>query len=166
VADLEIGEQAPDFALPGTSLGANPERRSATYHLRDLEGQPVVLAFYPEDYSPVCTTQLRAYSSQIEDFSALGAVMLGISPQSLESHESFARRMRIAFPLLADTDRAVARVYGVLGPLGFYRRSVFVLDKAQRIRYKHISRAGLTFRPSEELLEAVRLAVEDYPSIE
>lgn len=158
MADLEIGEQAPDFVLEGTG--------AVTYRLRDLEGQPVVLAFYPEDYSPVCTTQLRAYSSQIEDFSALGAVMLGVSPQSLGSHESFARRMHIAFPLLADTERAVARAYGVLGPLGFYRRSVFVLDKTQRIRYKHISRAGLTFRPSEELLEAVRRAVADPSSPE
>jgi len=155
VADLEIGDEAPAFALEGTG--------GTTYRLRDLEGQPVVLAFYPEDYSPVCTTQLRAYSSQIDDFSALGAVMLGLSPQSVASHESFARRMHIAFPLLADVDREVARAYGVLGPLGFYRRSVFVLDKAQQIRYKHISRAGLTFRPSEELLIAVRQAVEELP---
>lgn len=153
MSELAIGDLAPDFCLQGTG--------GVTYRLRDLEGQPVVLAFYPEDYSPVCTTQLRAYSARIDDFSSYGAIMLGLSPQSLASHESFARRMHLAFPLLADTDREVARAYGVLGPLGFYRRSIFVLDKAQRVRYKHISRAGLTFRTSEELLEAVARAVHD-----
>lgn len=151
MSQLRLGDEAPPFVLPGTG--------GQRYDLRAQRGTPVVLAFYPEDFSPVCSTQLRAYSASIDDFRALGAVMWGISPQGLDSHESFVQRRGIAFPLLADTDREVARSYGVLGPLGFYRRSVFVLDRDQRVTYLHIARAGLTFRPSDELLEAVREAI-------
>ncbi len=151
--ELQLGDLAPEFSLVGT--GDRP------YRIRELVGSPVVLAFYPDDFSPVCTTQLRAYSDSIDDFTTLGAVMLGISPQSLSSHESFSERLGIRFPLLCDGDRSVARSYGVLGPLGFYRRSVFVLDREQRISYRHVSRAGLTFRSSDELLRAVQEAVDD-----
>lgn len=151
MSSLVVGDEAPAFVLPGTG--------GASYDLRSQRGSPVVLAFYPEDFSPVCSAQLRAYSSSIDDFRALGTVMWGISPQGVESHADFAERRSIRFPLLADVDREVARAYGVLGPLGFYRRSVFVLDRDLRIRYLHIARAGLTFRPSEELLAAVEEAV-------
>ena len=153
MASLRVGDLAPEFALQGTG--------GDTYVLREYAGSPVVLAFYPDDFSPVCSAQLRAYSSKIDDFSGLGAVMLGISPQSLDSHESFKKRLGIAFPLLADGSRSAAGDYGVLGPLGFYRRSVFVLDREQRVRYRHVSRAGLTFRSSEELLEAVRRSFDN-----
>ncbi len=153
MSQLAVGDEAPAFSLPGTG--------GYTYELRAQRGSPVVLAFYPEDFSPVCSAQLRAYSAAIEDFRDLGAVMWGISPQGLESHEAFAKRRGIAFPLLADVDRSVARSYGVLGPLGFYRRSVFVLDRDQRIRYAHVARAGLTFRPSDELLAAVEEVVRE-----
>jgi peroxiredoxin len=153
VTDLQLGDLAPEFTLVGT--GDRP------YVIREFLGQPVVLAFYPDDFSPVCTTQLRAYSASIDDFTNLGAVMLGISPQSLASHDSFAERLGIRFPLLSDQDREVARSYGVLGPLGFYRRSVFVLDRKQCIAYRHVSRAGLTFRSSQELLRAVEASVGD-----
>jgi peroxiredoxin len=152
VPELQVGDLAPEFSLIGT--GDRP------YRVREFAGNPIVLAFYPDDFSPVCTTQLRAYSASIDDFTQLGAVMLGISPQSLVSHESFTERLGIRFPLLCDEDRSVARNYGVLGPLGFYRRSVFVLDRGQRISYCHVSRAGLTFRSSDELLRAVQEAID------
>jgi peroxiredoxin len=152
VPELQLGDLAPEFSLVGT--GDRP------YQVREFAGSPVVLAFYPDDFSPVCTTQLRAYSDSIDDFTQLGAVMLGISPQSLSSHESFSERLGIGFPLLCDEDRSVAGSYGVLGPLGFYRRSVFVLDRGQRISYRHVSRAGLTFRSSDELLRAVHEAID------
>jgi peroxiredoxin Q/BCP len=153
VPEVQVGDIAPEFALIGTG--------NQTYAVRGFVGSPVVLAFYPDDFSPVCTTQLRAYSASIDDFTSLGAVMLGISPQSLNSHESFAQRLGIVFPLLCDRDREVARQYGVLGPLGFYRRSVFVLDRQQRVVYRHVSRAGLTFRSSDELLQAVKMTIDD-----
>ena len=85
--------------------------------------------------------------------------MLAISPQSVESHEEFsADQGGFAFPLLADTDKEVGRAYGILGPLGFYRRSVFVVDAEGIVRYAHRAVAGLWFRPSDELVAAVAAA--------
>jgi peroxiredoxin len=147
---LGIGDPAPDFTLPGTGGRA--------YTLSDYRGQPVVLAFYPGDDTPVCTKQLNTYTHDILKFDEVGARVFGISPQSIESHERFAARYDFKFPLLADTDKAVAGSYGTLGPLGFPRRSVFVIDAGGVIRYAHRSLAGLTFRPTEEIVAAVRRA--------
>jgi peroxiredoxin len=148
---IEVGAKAVEFCLEGTG--------NKQYCLKDFIGSVVVLAFYPADFSPVCTNQMRAYSESIEDFRSYGAVMLGISPQSVSSHESFKERLGIEFPLLADVEKRVADSYGVLGPLGFYRRSVFVLDKEHIVRYAHVAKAGLTYRSSNELLEAIRKAL-------
>ena len=145
-----VGDQAPDFTLPGTG--------SRTYSLDDYRGKPVVVVFYPGDDTPVCTKQLNAYSDDIGSFSDVGAQVLAISPQSVESHERFAGKHGFSFPLLADTDKAVAGRYGTLGPLGFPRRSVFVVDGEGIIRYAHRAIAGLTFRPTDELVRAVRAA--------
>ncbi|SHE31969.1 peroxiredoxin Q/BCP [Ferrithrix thermotolerans DSM 19514] len=144
----EVGDPAPQFSLLGTG--------GKTYCLSDFRGHPLVLAFYPEDFSPICTAQLNSYSSATSDFQELNATVLGISPQSLESHDEFSRRLNLTFPLLADVDKEVAIAYDVLGPLGFYRRSVFVVDAQGVIRYAHRTRAGLSFRSSGELLDVVR----------
>ncbi len=83
--------------------------------------------------------------------------MLAISPQSVADHEQFAAdNGGFAFPLLADTDKAVGREYGILGPIGFYRRSVFVIDREGVVRWAHRATAGLTFRPVDEIVAVVR----------
>jgi thioredoxin-dependent peroxiredoxin len=149
-----IGELAPEFSLDGTD-GSDAGRRP--YTLGEYRGRPVVVVFYPGDGTPVCTRQLNAYSSDIDQFRSLEAQVLAISPQSIESHESFAGAQGgFGFPLLADPDKAVGAAYGILGPLGFYRRSVFVVDGDGVLRWAHRAIAGLTFRPSAELVEAVR----------
>jgi thioredoxin-dependent peroxiredoxin len=145
-----VGDRAPDFSLPATG--------GEVCSLEGLRGSPVVLVFYPGDNTPVCTTQLKSYNADIDDFTDLGATMLGISPQGVESHEAFSDAHGFDFPLLADTDKAVGEAYGVLGPLGFYRRSIFVVDGEGIIRYAHRAIAGLTFRKTDELVEAVRTA--------
>ena len=147
---LGVGDRAPEFTLPGTD--------DRDYSLSDHRGRPVVLVFYPGDNSPVCTMQLNTYSADIERFEHLGAQVLAISPQDVDSHEQFAAVHQFRFPLLADVDKRVARAYGVLGPVGFYRRSVFVVDARGVIRYAHRSPAGLTFRPTEEILAAIAAA--------
>ena len=78
--------------------------------------------------------------------------MLGISAQDISSHEEFAGKHGFQFPLLADTDKAVAGLYGTLGPIGFPRRSVFIIDADGVVRYAHRAIAGLTFRPVKELV--------------
>ncbi len=145
-----VGDPAPDFTLPGTG--------GRSYSLSDYRGQPVVLVFYPGDDTPVCTRQLNSYNDDLAEFEQVGAQVLAISAQDVTSHERFAGKHGLAFPLLADTDKKVAAAYGTLGPLGFPRRSVFVVDADGVIRYAHRAIAGLTFRPVSELVEAVRAA--------
>ena len=135
------GEIAPDFELEGvdgTSL--TRVRLSLAQH----RGRPTVLVFYPADNSPVCTVQLRSYSDDFAAFSAVDAQILAISPQTVDSHLAFARANGgFAFPLLADVRREVGDCYGVLGPVGFYRRSVVVVDGAGVIRHaEYVPTAG------------------------
>jgi peroxiredoxin Q/BCP len=146
-----VGDVAPDFTLPGTPGGR-------TYALADYRGRLAVLVFYPGDDTPTCTTQLASYSADLDQFAGLGAEVLGISPQDVESHERFSARLGLGFPLLADVDKDVGRAYGLVGPLGFYKRSVFVVDGEGVMRYAHRSPHGLTYRRTDELVEAVQRA--------
>ena len=153
---VAIGEAAPDFTLPGTD-GTGEGRRD--YTLSDYRGQAVVLVFYPGDNTPVCTRQLNSYAAEIDEFRDVGAQVLALSPQGVASHEEFAEDQGgFGFPLLADTEKAVGESYGIIGPIGFYRRSVFVIDAEGKVAYSHRAIAGLTFRPTSELVEAVAAA--------
>jgi peroxiredoxin Q/BCP len=143
-----VGDVAPDFSLPGTG--------GRHVSLKDHEGHPVVLVFYPGDDTPVCTKQLNSYNEGLEQFEELEAQIIGISAQTVASHDKFAGHNGFRFPLLADTDKKVAELYGTLGPLGFPRRSVFVIDAEGIIRYAHRAIAGLTYRPVSELVEAIK----------
>lgn len=144
---VSIGDTAPDFVLPGTG--------GRTYSLAQYRGVPVVLVFYPGDNTPVCTRQLCSYNDELARFAGLSAQVLGISAQSVESHEGFAAKHGFGFPLLADEDKSVHRAYGVLGLMDMPRRSVFVIDAAGTIRYAHRALLGVTYRPVSELIEAI-----------
>ena len=122
----------------------------------EFRGHPVVIVFYPGDDSPVCTKQLNSYNNDLDQFEAVGAQILAISAQDVDSHDNFSNKYGFKFPLLADPDKVVAGLYGTLGPLGFPRRSVFVIDGGGVIRYAHRAIAGLTFRPVSELIQAVK----------
>jgi peroxiredoxin Q/BCP len=153
---VRVGDPAPDFRLPGTD-GTPAGHRD--YTLSEYAGQPVVLAFYPGDNTPVCTRQLNSYSEDIDAFQAVDAQVLAISPQSVESHDAFSDDQGgFAFPLLADVGKQVGRRYGILGPVGFYRRSVFVVDAGGVVCHAHRAVAGLGFRPTDELIAAVAAA--------
>lgn len=152
----EVGRPAPDFTLPGSDSTDDGRR---DYSLAAYRGQAVVLVFYPGDSTPVCTRQLNAYTEDIESFTGAGAQVLAVSPQSVASHDDFScKQGGFGFPLLADTDKAVGEAYGILGPLGFYRRSAFVVDAEGIVRYAHRAVAGLTFRSTDELVKAVKAA--------
>jgi peroxiredoxin Q/BCP len=142
-----VGDRAPDFSLPGTG--------DIELSLSSYLGRPVVIVFYPGDDSPVCTKQLNSYNDGLNEFTHLDAVVIAISSQDLVSHETFSNKYGLNFPLLADTDKSVAKLYGVLGPLGFPRRSVFIVDASGVIRYAHRAIAGLTYRPVSELIDAL-----------
>lgn len=144
---LKVGDVAPDFTLP-SNAGTNVS-------LSDYRGRPVVVVFYPGDDTPMCTKQLNSYNDGLEQFEALDAQVVGISAQDVASKEKFAGKYGLRFPLLADTDKKVAAAYGILGPIGFPRRSVFIVDGTGVVRYLHRAIAGLTFRPVDELVEAL-----------
>jgi thioredoxin-dependent peroxiredoxin len=146
----DTGRAAPDFTLPGVML-KDGDAVEAEYTLSARRGRPVVLAFYPGDNTSVCTRQLCAYTSGLENFTNFGADVWAISPQGLASHEQFARKYNLAFPLLADEGLKVSRTYGItLGSAGL-RRSVFVVDADGVLRWKHVTLVGLTFPPAETI---------------
>jgi len=141
---LSVGDRAPDFTLPGTN--------GVTRSLSDFAGRPLVLVFYPGDDTPVCTRQLNSYNEGIEQFAELDAQVVAISAQDVASHDAFSDKHGFRFPLLADVDKEVASAYGTLGPIGFPRRSIFIIDADGIVRYAHRAIAGLTFRPVKELV--------------
>jgi thioredoxin-dependent peroxiredoxin len=162
MATVDVGDAAPDFELPGTG--------GKTYKLSDLRGNNVVLAFYPGDATTVCTAQFCSYRDNGERLDQLDAEVLGISPQSVDSHERWAQEQSLNLPLLADEDLAVSKRYGVtawLGPLArltglketpggrYVMRSIFVVDAEGVVRYRHVSRTGSTFQSVSDIERAV-----------
>jgi peroxiredoxin Q/BCP len=146
VAKVDVGDMAPDFELPGTG--------GKTYKLDDYRGRKLVLAFYPGDFTAVCTKQFCSYRDQGEKLDQLGAEVLGISPQSVESHERFTQEKSLNVPLLADQDKSVAKAYGVLaGPM--VRRAIFVIDEQGIIRHRKVTLVGLSFESVDDLEQAV-----------
>ena len=135
------GSPAPDLDLPAWVDGAEGRVR-----LSEHRGTPVVLAFYPGDETPVCTRQLCSYQDDLQVLTALGAEVWGISSQDVASHERFATKRGLTFPLLADTDKAVQKAYGVSGLFGMTKRSVFVVDGEGVVRWSHVSQVGLTYQ--------------------
>jgi thioredoxin-dependent peroxiredoxin len=151
MAKLSPGAAAPAFKLEGTG--------SKEYSLSDYRGTGVILAFYPGDFTPVCTKQFCSYRDDGDRIEALGVPMLGISPQSVASHERFAERHGLTVPLLSDPKKAVARSYGVVGPGGLVRRSVFLVDGEGAIRYRQVALFGLRYQDVGDLERAVQEVV-------
>ncbi|MFI1015107.1 peroxiredoxin [Streptomyces sp. NPDC020965] len=153
-ASPEPGRPIPDFTLPGGVLVGDAadgvfERRDFT--LSERRGRPLVLAFYPGDDTSVCTKQLCSYSSGLDVFTDAGAEVWAISPQGVDSHEAFARKHGLRMPLLADTDRAVARSFGIAAPGIGLRRAVFVVAGDGTLHWKHVGLFGATFQSKETL---------------
>ena len=141
-----IGSPAPDFALPAWT----PEGR-AELRLSAQRGAPVVLAFYPGDDTPVCTRQLCSYQDDLGVLTGLGASLWGISAQDVDSHERFAAKRGLGFPLLADVDKAVHALYGAKGLLGLPKRAVVVVDAEGVVRFHHASQVGLTYQDTDTI---------------
>jgi peroxiredoxin Q/BCP len=124
---IDEGSKAPDFELPSDE--------GSTVRLSDLRGKPVVLYFYPKDDTPGCTAQARGIRDAWGELQRRGAVVLGVSPDSAESHVKFKEKYGLPFTLLADEDHAVSEEYGVWVEKRNYgktymgiERSTFVID--------------------------------------
>ena len=135
---LKPGVQAPDFSLPAT-----PDQKVSLF---DFRGHPVVLVFYPADWSPVCSDQLALYDELKPEFSEFGAQIIGISVDGVWCHLAFSKDRKLRFPLLADFEPkgAVARQYGVYREKdGQAERALFVIDAEGVIRWSYISPVGI-----------------------
>ena len=131
---LPSGTLAPDFYLDSTA--------GRPFSLNDFRGQPVILAFYPADNSPVCSSQLALYNEALSLFEEHNAQLLGISIDTVSSHQTFAENLNLSFPLLADSDPAgaVAQAYGVYDDNnGICERALFVINPDGTIHWSHIS---------------------------
>jgi len=142
----QVGEQAPDFELPGTD---------GLFKLSDHRGERVVLLFYPGDFTAVCTQQFCSYRDRPEDFAALGATVVGISAQELESHERFIAENELTVPLLADVEQHVARAYNVKSEKWGTDRSVIVIDEQGIVRYRHDPDTPLGYLSVDDLQDAL-----------
>ncbi len=134
----ELGNQAPDFELP-----SGP---AETQSLVSLRGRPVILAFYPADWSPVCGDQMALYNEVLPAFEKFGAAMIGISVDGVWCHREFASARGLRFPLLADFEPkgAVARSYGVYRDAdGTSERALFVITPDGGIAWRYVSPVGV-----------------------
>jgi len=148
---MNVGEKAPDFALK--------DGNGVEWSLSEQKGNTVVLLFYPGDDTPVCTKQLCSVRDNWSAYSETGAVVVGISTDSVDSHKGFAAKYDLPLTLLADEDGETVSKYGVGSWIpGKSARAVVVVDKEGDIAYHHVQSLGI-FRPTdEEVLKAIRLA--------
>jgi thioredoxin-dependent peroxiredoxin len=146
MAKVDVGDSAPGFELAGTG--------GRTYRLSDYRGGNLILAFYPGDFTVVCTRQFCSYRDQDQRLQAMDAELLGISPQSVESHERFTSEFELTVPLLADEDRAVARAYGVAAGR-LVRRAIFLIDAEGIVRHRHVALIGLGFQDIDDLEQSL-----------
>jgi len=131
---LCAGTTAPDFTLHVT-----PDQKLS---LRELSGRPVILAFYPADWSPVCGDQMGLYNEILPEFQKYGAELLGISVDGVWCHDEFAKDRHLHFPLLADFEPkgAIAKKYGVYrDDDGTCERALFVIDRKGKIAWSYLS---------------------------
>jgi thioredoxin-dependent peroxiredoxin len=129
---IEAGEKAPDFTLSADD--------GTRVKLSQLKGKPVVLYFYPKDDTPGCTKEACAFRDRSKELKKLGAVVLGVSADSVESHEQFRDKFELNFPLLADEDHQVAEKYGAWREKNMYgnksmgiQRSTFLIDSTGKV---------------------------------
>jgi peroxiredoxin Q/BCP len=146
MAKLKVGEIAPDFDKPWTGEGR--------FKLSDRRGSWLVLAFYPGDETSVCTRQLCEYRDSSDKLETVDAEIVGISPQGVDSHESFIAHHNLTVPLVADEGLEVADAYGIkLG--GILRRAIFIVDPEGRIAHRDVKALGLSFTDSDGIATAL-----------
>jgi len=122
MAELAEGDDAPDFTLPSSGGG--------TVSLQALRGKEVVLYFYPKDDTPGCTTEACAFRDAHPQFAGANAVVLGVSPDTTDSHDRFTAKYSLPFPLLADTDHRVAEAYGAWTEKRMLGRKYMGIDRS------------------------------------
>ena len=137
----QVGQAAPDFALPGATQEKLYTSPNEWLKLSSLQGSNVILAFYPADWSGGCTTEVCTFRDSWNDLAKLDAKLLAISGDYVFSHQQWAKHHNLSFPLLQDHDHAVAKLYGSYQPAfgGINKRTVYLIDKQGVVRYKNLA---------------------------
>jgi peroxiredoxin Q/BCP len=150
--ELKVGQKAPDF----TAMNDKGEK----VKLADLKGKKVVLYFYPKDDTPGCTKEACAFRDGIDEIKSRGAVVMGVSADSVDSHKKFKSKFDLNFPLLADSDKKMVEAYGVWKEKSMYgkkymgiERTTFVIDEQGKIA--HIFPKVKVDQHYDEVLEAL-----------
>ncbi|HYP51882.1 MAG TPA: peroxiredoxin [Pyrinomonadaceae bacterium] len=145
----QVGDDAPDFELKDAA--------DASWRLSEQRGKTVVLLFYPGDNTPVCTSQLCSVREHWSDYQATGAEVVGISTDSVKSHENFAAKHRLPLRLLADERGEVTQLFGVKSWLpNRSGRAVFVIDKQGVIRYRKVQALSIMRPKDDDVLAAIK----------
>jgi peroxiredoxin Q/BCP len=153
MSKVSIGKKVPDFSLPATGV--------QTITLSEYQGKNVVVYFYPKDSTPGCTTEGQDFRDRMTTFRRRNTVVLGISRDSIKSHENFKARQEFPFELLSDVDETVCRLFDVIREKNMYgrkvmgiERSTFLIDDSGVLRreWRKVRVKG----HAEEVLEAVR----------
>ena len=142
---VNVGQQAPDFTLADQD---GKERK-----LSDFRGKNVILAFYPFDFSPVCTVEFGCFEQDLSKLNDLNAQVLGISVDSKYSHKEFAQKLGLNFPLLSDFNKEVCKLYGTLRKEGFSERAYFIIDKKEIVRFKYLMPTPKDKLENQQLIE-------------
>ena len=151
-ADVQLGSPAPEFRLQ--------DQDGKWHQLKDYRGKWVVLYFYAKDQTPGCTTEAREFRDNIDAFGKLGAVVLGVSIDDVESHQKFAAKNSLPFPILADPNKVTVNKYDVMSFVRFARRETFLIDPQGRVVNRYMDVDPKTHPQSvlEDLKQKVKSA--------
>jgi thioredoxin-dependent peroxiredoxin len=153
------GNRAPDFTLRWADKGGIGPADGA-FRLSDAAGKPVVLAFYPKDFTSGCTAQMKTFTERFAELFGPEVIVVGISADSLETHRRFADSLGLPFKLLSDPDQQVARLYESAGANGYNRRTVYVIDRKGKIAYRNMRFGAIDPKAYADLETAVQRARE------
>lgn len=126
---IDVGEKAPDFILP--------DQDGKEIKLSDFRGKNTILAFYPFDFSPVCTIEFGCFQDDLSELSNLNAQVIGVSVDSKYANKEFANKLNLSFPLLSDFNKNISKLYGTLREEGFSNRAYFIIDKNGIVKFKY-----------------------------
>lgn len=157
VSGPDVGAMAPDFRLPWASRDSIGDVDS-DFILKNQRGKVVVVAFYPKDFTSGCTAEMQQFTDRYSELFGDGVVVVGISIDSVESHQRFAQSIGMPFRLLSDPAQRVSKQYGSAGSNGYNRRTVYVVNPDGRISYRNMQFGALDPKAYDALKAAVARA--------
>ena len=154
VGGPDVGETAPDFRLPWASRDSIGSVEN-DFLLKDQRGKVVVVAFYPKDFTSGCTAEMQQFTDRYAEMFPDNVVLVGISIDSVESHQRFAQSIGMPFRLLSDPSQSVSKRYGSAGSNGYNRRTVFVIIAKGQVTYRNMQFGALDPKAYDALKKAV-----------